>query len=215
MLNFFLLSVHCIQLRLKCLVKNNHHPKLFRVANRMDSGRMFLYFTVIPNTNFLWLSEGWDWKYWAWMTSLAWAVPPSLSAVGSERLNQSSLHCGRRAAEERGVWGEDVAKVANDRHRTGEAVFSRVVTAEESTSQGELVTLSGGHMGSRHLPDGCCLSSTGVQTVPLRFRARYGQGAQIQELLRARWWASRQTLFPPLWNSFWPEQQGSGRDPVL
>ena len=107
-----------------------------------------------------------------------------------------------QSAEARGVRGEDVAKVANDRHRTGEAVFSRVVTAEESTSRGELVTLSGGHTGSRRLPDGCCLSPTEVQTVPLRFRARYGQGAQIQELLRAGWWASRQTLFPRIWNSF-------------
>ena len=53
MLNFFLLSVHHIQLRLKCLVKNNHKHKLSRVANRMETERMFLYFTVIPNTNFL------------------------------------------------------------------------------------------------------------------------------------------------------------------
>lgn len=136
------------------------------------------------------------------MTSLAWPVPPALSAVGSERLGQSSLHCGRRAAEERGVRGEDVAKVASDRPCTGEAVFSRVVTAEESTSQGELVMLSGGHMGTRHLPSGCCLSPTGVHTVPLRFRAHYGQGAQMQELHRAGWWASRQTLFPSIWNSF-------------
>lgn len=57
MRHFFLLSVHRTQLRLKCLVKNNHHPKLFRVANRMESRRMFLYFSVIPNTNFLRLSD--------------------------------------------------------------------------------------------------------------------------------------------------------------
>lgn len=48
-LNFFLLFIHNIQVRLKLLLKDHHHPKLFRLADRMGSGKVFPYFAVIPN----------------------------------------------------------------------------------------------------------------------------------------------------------------------
>lgn len=46
-LNFFLLFVCNIQVRLMLLIKNHHHPELFRFANRIESRKMFMYFIVI------------------------------------------------------------------------------------------------------------------------------------------------------------------------
>ena len=46
---------------------------------------------------------------------------------------------------------------------TAELVFPHVITVEESTSQWEFVTFSGGQIGTRHFPNGCCLSSVGYE----------------------------------------------------